>query len=208
MKKLILTALIFYTFSSNAQDLNKGDRLFGGSLSFSTFNYNTNISNSNGGSNVGVSPSFSWLIKNNVALGVRGGIGYSQDWAKNLAGQKNSNINSYSSLGVFLKKYKLLKEKFGYYLDHDFSVNYNNSRQESGSPAVVLKNNSKGAIYRFSPGVFYMFSNNFLGEANIGGAFASYNRNSGGAKNFNAGLSFLQFFNLGINYRISSKSKS
>ena len=63
-----------------------------------------------------------------------------------------------------------------------------------------------GGGYNFIPGVFYKFSGNFLGEANIGGVFASYFSNTN-TKNYGIGVSFLQYFNLGIAYRIPKKNK-
>lgn len=207
MKKYLLFIGCIYSFACFSQNLNKGDKLFGGSFTFSASNYTTDAFNSGGGSNTGIAPTFSWLIKNNLAMGIRGGIGYSTNWAENQAGQKDKNAIISSGVSVFLRKYKSIKEKFGYYLDNDLGINFYSDRQESGSSGTILKNNTKGIGYRFSPGVYYKFSDNFLGEANIGGAYASYRKNKGGSKSFGAGVSFLQYFNLGINYRINSKSK-
>jgi hypothetical protein len=207
MKKYLLTLCCFYSLTGFSQDLNKGDKLFGGSISFTTYNYNSNVYNSSGGSNAGIAPSFSWLIKNNLALGIRGGVGYSTSKAENQTGPANKNTNLNAGAGVFLKKYKSLKDKFGLYFDNEVSFNFISNKQKGGIPLTIIKNETKGIGYEFSPGVFYKFSNHFMGEANIGGAYATYNK-GGGSNNFSAGLSLLQYFNLGINYRIEGKKKS
>ena len=51
-----------------------------------------------------------------------------------------------------------------------------------------------------------MFSKKFIGEGNIGGAFLGYNAGQG-SRNFGASVSFLQYFNLGLNYVIDKKKK-
>lgn len=60
--------------------------------------------------------------------------------------------------------------------------------------------------YRFVPGVFYKFSKNFIGEGSIGGVFASYYGGQG-THSFGTGVTFLQSFNLGINYVIEKKKQ-
>ena len=206
MKKYLPALCIIYSLTAHSQNFNKGDKLFGGSVSFNTYTNNNNSFSSNG-SNIGLSPSFSWLIKDNLAFGIRGGINYEQNKSENQAPSDNKSTTYNGAAGVFLRKYKTVKDKFGMYFDNNLSFYVSNTKNESGTPVVVSKNESKGVNYRFSPGVFYMFSSHFIGEANIGGVYAGY-RKGGSTKSFNAGLSFLQYFNVGINYRFEAKKKA
>ena len=56
--------------------------------------------------------------------------------------------------------------------------------------------------YSFSPGVYYMFTENFMGLGSLGGVYASWYR-SGNFDSFGLAASFLQSFNLGIAYRFA-----
>lgn len=206
-KQFTLTFITFFSilFSSQAQVVNKGDKLFGGTFSIYFTNGNGNQYESNS-SNAGVYPSFGWAIKENLVMGVRGSLAFNHQEYKDINLEKNLS-NSFSfGPGIFFKKYKTLKNKFGAYFDHSLSVNYNSNKNKNGTGDVV-KSHSWGGYYNFNPGVFYKFSENFIGEANIGGVNASYST-GGGISNYRIGASFLQQFNLGISYRIPQKKSS
>jgi len=189
--------------SSHAQVVNKGDKLFGGSFSFSVFNTNDNGPAYYNTGNVGLLPSFGWAIKKNLVLGIRGSIGYSRSKASYNFSDHRIITSLNFGPGVYLRKYRELKNKFGVYFNHEASVQYNRTKEKIGSVAV---GNFKtwGGSYTFSPGVFYKFSDHFFGEANIGGLYASY-YSGNNSNNYGAGVSFLQYFNLGINYRFRGK---
>ena len=89
------------------------------------------------------------------------------------------------------------------YVEHELGGHYTNYKEESPS-MPVSKSKLYGATYKISPGLFYRFSKRFMGEGNIGGAFVSY-YGGGGNRNFGVGATFLQNFNLGINYVIEKK---
>jgi hypothetical protein len=193
---LIVVAFIFAAIQLPAQVLNKGNKLFGGSFSFSVFNTNNSGPSYYTAGNAGLLPAYGWVIKNDLVLGVKGSVTFSH--TKNVVSVSEKRVvNSFSfGPGVFIKKYKLLKNKFGLYFDHELNAYYNiNKEKVTAQPD--LKYHSSGGSYNFNPGVFYKFSENFFGEANIGGVYASY---------YGIGASFLQYFNLGINYRIPRKN--
>lgn len=202
-RNLPVTILLFFiSLSASAQVIDKGDKLFGGSFSLILFNSNPSGPQSNYSSNAGILPSFEVAVKPNLALGVRGSINYAHNKSTNIAPQDYEQTGFGLGLTLFLKKYKLLQNKFGVYFDN--AVSGSSYYQKQQSAAATQKDKLKGADYTFRPGVFYRFSDRFFGEANIGGASVSYTHGSNN-NNFSIGASFLQTFNLGINYRISKK---
>ena len=125
MKKIILFLSCFYFTSAFSQNLSKGDKLFGGSLSFSVFNSNNTGPSYYNTGNAGIFPSYAWLVKDNLAFGVRGSVGYSNSITKYDNGDKRKTRSTVTGLGIFLKKYKTLKDRFGIYFDHEVSGFYN-----------------------------------------------------------------------------------
>ena len=206
MKKILLIVFCNYTFVSLAQDFNKGDQMIGGSFSFSVFNVNNDgpVYYNNG--NAGILPSYSWFIKNNLAMGIRGTLHYNRTETKFANNEKRTVRYLNSGVSVFLKKYRPLKERFGVYFDHEVGGHYAVTKEKFTPLAIDTKNEAYGLSYSFSPGVFYRFSKRFIGEGNIGGAYTSYYGGQG-THNFGIGVSFLQQFNLGINYVIENKKQ-
>lgn len=206
MKKILLILVCSYSFTSFSQDFNKGDKLIGGSFSFSIFNVSNNgpAGYYNAG-NVGILPSYSWFIKNNLAMGIRGNINYLRSEQETATGERISS-SFITGISVFLKKYKPLKDKFGMYFENEIGGNYNVTKDNFSSSSTYTKNSVYGLTYHFSPGVFYRFSKRFLGEGNIGGVYASYYGGQG-SNNLGIGASFLQYFNLGINYLLEKKKQ-
>lgn len=201
MKKSLLFILVISSFNCFSQDFEKGDKLFGGSFSFSVFNTNNSGPSYYNAGNVGILPSYSWFQKTNLAIGIKGTIGYNKLITKYENGEKRLSRSLNTGISVFFKKYRPLKEKFGLYLEHEVGGNYYTNKEQYPSSATFTKTNSYGVSYKFSPGVFYRFSKRFIGEGDIGGVYASY---YGGQRthSFGIGASFLQSFNLGINYLI------
>lgn len=206
-KNLLSTALISFSFFASAQVIQKGDKLFGGSFSFSAFNTNPTGPQSAVYSNAGILPSFAIAVKNNLTFGVRGNINYSRNRMENNSSDKTVQTNLSLGLGLFLKKYRLLQNRFGVYFDNEIGGRLDFQKGKFNNSPDYQKYTTWGANYTFSPGVFYKFSDRFLGEANIGGVSVSYYKPYDSGSHFGAGVSFLQYFNLGINYRIS-KNKS
>ena len=202
MKKILLFLSCLYSLSSFSQDFNKYDKLFGGSFSFSVFNINNTGPGYYSSGNIGILPSYSWFIKNNLALGIRGNVGYLRTKQVMATGERTTSSFT-SGISVFLKKYKPLKEKFGVSFENELEGNYQVSREKF--PSLTYPNTETyGLSYNFTPGVFYRFSQKFIGEGNIGGVYASF-YSGPGFHNYGIGASFLQYFNLGINYLIERK---
>ena len=205
MKKIILFTFTFYSFVTYSQDFNKGDKLFGGSFSANFNNVSNGGPTYNTYGNAGIFPSFSWIVKKNLAFGIRGNIGYSRTWVKYDNGDKK--VTKYLNLGpgVFFRKYKFINDKIGVYFDHEISGSYILNKEKMTNTATLMYKNY-GLGYRFTPGLFYKISDRFMAEGNIGGAYLSY-YGGGGFHNIGTGASFLQYFNFGFNYLLN-KTKS
>lgn len=206
MKKcfLFLPLLVCVSFHAPSQVVKKGDRLFGGSFSLSFFNIDASGTGYSNAGNVGLMPSFAWAVKENLTLGVKGSISYSRS-SNSVAAPYKAAVSEFSAgPGVFLKKYRLLKDQFGIYFINGLDISYTAAKQTGDLFPDPVKNDVWGGSYNFSPGVFYRFSDSFLGEANIGGLYLSYYKSTSN-EHIGAGVSFFQYFNLGINYVIGKK---
>lgn len=199
-QKIILPLCILAAGAAGAQ-FQKGDRLPGGSFSASVFNLGSGGSNYRLQSNAGIQPSYAWLVKDNLSLGVRGNISFSSN-------RDRSDINSNRSHGIgigpgiFLAKFRKIRDKFGVSFTHDLGAGYN--RAVSRNNGIKSVTESINAQYSFSPGVYYMFTGNFMGMGSLGGVYAAWQRGTN-YHNLGLGVSFLQNFNLGIAYRFSKK---
>lgn len=208
MKKHLLffvCAFLLLTLTSSSQVFFKKDKLFGATAGLNFSSDNTDPSNSlprQYSRNIAFYPSFSWAVKNNLAMGIRGNFSYYKLVAKGLM---QNYLNNSLQVGseLFLRKYKILKDRFGLFFNHGINVDYTKS--------TVIANQDKinGRVwqggYNFTPGAFYKFGERFLGEASFGGASIQYTKNSDGTKSFDAGINFLSYFNVGIQYIIHGK---
>jgi hypothetical protein len=210
MKRYLLltfAATFFLFLISSSQGLSKKDKLFGASTSLSFYFVNTSpqvIGDIKHYNNVALIPSYAWVVKNNLAFGIKGNVSVSRQ--TQVVG---SGKNKYSTLNIgpeiFLKKYRTLSQNFGVFFNNGIYFSYINTRQKNSGD--FLKSNTWGGGYNFTPGVFYQFTERFLGEANIGGLSASYSKVDGGREEFGIGASFLNYFNIGLQYVIR-KNKS
>jgi len=207
MKKHLLflwLATIILGSTSSAQVLSKKDRLFGASAAISFGSDNNVPANTfpdQHSNNVAFIPSFAWVIKDNLAAGIKGNLSYVRIVGKNPA-QKTVYTTLEAGPEFFIKKYRALKDRFGVFFNHGLDVHY--TRQTGKFNQDFSKTTIWGGGYNFTPGAFYKFSERFLGEATIGGLSLDYSDNAG-MKSFNAGASFLNYFNIGIQYIIPGK---
>jgi hypothetical protein len=205
MKKHLLisaSAILLLSLTCSAQIFSKRDKLFGATarLTFSNDNNNPNPpfpqQHSN---NIAFMPSFAWAIKNNLAMGIKGNFNY---FKMVLKGASYQNVATSLETGpeIFLKKYKALKDRFGVFFNHGIDFHYTKSTNKNDQ--VKTTNTFWGGGYNFTPGAFYKFGERFLGEASIGGASLQYSKNNDGSKSFDGGITFLTYFNIGIQYII------
>lgn len=206
MKKcyLFLSMPLFFALHAQSQVVQKGDRLFGGSFSLSFLNNNASGPGYNNAGNAGLMPSFAWGIKENLVLGVKGNISYTRSANAGAAAGKTISSTLSVGPGIFLKKYKSLKDRFGVCFNNELNVFYAVVKQEDLIFPDGATSNAWGGNYNFNPGVFFRFSESFIGEANIGGVYLSYYK-SNSTNNWGFGASFLQNFTVGVNYVLGKK---
>jgi hypothetical protein len=200
----VITCLVFY-FTSSSQIFSKKDKLFGvtAGLSFSSDNYvPANPYPSQHSNNVAFYPSFAWAIKNNLALGIKGNFSYYKTVARS-SNQKYVNSSLQTGPEIFLRKYKALRDRFGVFFNHGIDLNF---RRNTGSVNQDKTTTTAwGGGYNFTPGAFYKFGDRFLGEASFGGLSVQYSKYQDGTKSFDAGINFLSYFNVGIQYIIPGR---
>ena len=208
MKKhllLFVCAFLLFTLTSLSQVFYKKDKLFGAmaGLNFSSDNNIPNNAYSQQRSNnVAFMPSFAWAVKNNLALGIKGNFIYYKTVVRG-ATQKYVNSSLQAGPEIFLRKYKALKDRFGVFFNHGIDLNY---AKYTGKINEDKSTTTRwGGGYNFTPGAFYKFGERFLGEASFGGASVQYTKNNDGTKSFDAGINFLSYFNVGIQYIIPGK---
>jgi hypothetical protein len=184
--------------------LSKKDRLFGASAAIS-FNSDTNVPNNQypdqHSNNIAFMPSFAWVIKNNLTMGIKGNFSYVRIVGKSTA-QKSVYTTLQAGPEIFIRKYKTLIDRFGVFFNHGLDVHY--TRQTGKFNQDFSKTTTWGGGYNFTPGAFYKFSERFLGEATFGGLALDYSNNAG-MRSFNAGVSFLSYLNVGVQYIIPGK---
>jgi hypothetical protein len=205
MKKHLLLlsyAFLLFCFSSSAQVFSKKDKLFGATAGLS-FSSDTNVPNnpypSQHSNNIAFMPSFAWAIKDNLALGIKGNFNY---WRLVTKGPNLKYVNTSLIAGpeFFLRKYRPLKDRFGVFFNHGIDLNYTRSTVSNNQDEI--KSTAWGGGYNFTPGAFYKFGDRFMGEASFGGLALQYSKNNDGTKSFDAGITFLTYFNIGIQYII------
>jgi hypothetical protein len=209
---LYFTAILLFPAGllTNAQ-INKGDKLLGGSFS-GQFNQNNTSFNDGTGSNIGVNPSFGVAVKNNFVVGVRGSIGYyySKNTPENSTGPTTKDNNFSALFGLYAKKYATLKSNVGYFLDHAIAPGYFSYISKSVFNNATTKTKTTGfqVNYQVTPGIYYQIKPNLLLEASIGGAGVYYSKGkrtstntiSNKIENTGVSITFLQSFNVGVNF--------
>lgn len=168
MKKVYFScALILTSYFAEAQ-ISKGTILLGGNLQLNT---STDKSVTAAGTQVGsktsttgitVYPSIGWAVKDNLVLGIQPGIGYYN--SGDGAGNYDSKENDYS-LGIFLRKYKPLGNRFYFFGESMLSFAYQlPTDDDPGNPVIHQDGKNIDLSLGFSPGAAYALSRKWLME--------------------------------------------
>src|SRR5215211_2962418 len=138
MKKHIYPImLLLLSAAASAQVVQKGDKLVGGSLAWSTDGFDPTASETGTNATIGIFPSFSFAVKDNLAIGVK--INFSKESFR--SGVDTSRRLIYGGV-LFLKKYKVISDRFGLYFNHGISAMEDEDKHEYAG--VTYKNYARG----------------------------------------------------------------
>jgi hypothetical protein len=178
MKKLFL--LLCLPVCSWAQ-FSQGNKFIGGSVNINNQNNSTSSPSISLSQNIGINPSIGFLIKDNLAIGVR--LGYTKSYTEYILTTPFSlkSINSdVLNGGLFARRYFTISEKFLFAIDG--SVNYGRGTityETQNNSNIYGGNNTKyySVTAQISPTFIYFPSQHWGVEATIGSlAFThSYN---------------------------------
>ena len=130
---LLVVMLIAFIFTTNAQsDIPKNSMLLGGDLSFSSSNTKWD-NESRKSSGFTISPSAAIAVKNNLFIGLNGGIGFSKNSQSINAPYPDSVISRSYSYGIFARRYKPLKNNFYLFLQGNLGGHNANSEHTISS---------------------------------------------------------------------------
>jgi hypothetical protein len=229
MKKTLLTATLLLTAYFGFAQFQKGNKVLGFGLGFSTYK-GENQNNSNSPVNKNQSFNFStelgFATKQNALHGFFAGAGYGEN--KTESSQPiyslSKNQNQSFNVGYFTRRYKSLGK--GFYVFGDLRGGYNYS--ENKNVNVNLNNRQENtqkthtANISAFPGIAYKWSNRFLLEVRTGdlislGYNRSINTNSSNNEKFvgnnfsfnsSIGLGFLNNIGIGARWIIGQNKKS
>ncbi|HEY5407336.1 MAG TPA: hypothetical protein VIJ92_09615 [Ginsengibacter sp.] len=157
MKVKILLTIVMYLFVTHTSygQINPGQILLGGSISYNNNNSNTQASNNYKNENFATSIQVGKSIKNNRVEGII--ISYSNS-NSHILGFPDSNFSRVNQInaGVFYRMYKRIFKDFYFFGEADLL--YSHIKNDQGYPqngSNSSTTNSNGGILTFFPGVSY-----------------------------------------------------
>ena len=159
MMKKILTLIVLAStaFYAKAQT-SSGQMMIGGSLAFSSVNYDNN--NGSDYSNFTLAPSFGYFVKDNFAVGASVSLGNSKSGTG--AGQSTS---SSFGVGPFVRLYKFTSnDQFAFF--GNAGLSFGNTKTENGN---VITDKSNTISFAIAPGFAYFFNEHWAAELSIAG---------------------------------------
>jgi len=169
--KYFIAAIFFAVSIQSFGQFNKGDKVLGGTLSFTTgtnenTQYGTLTSNS---ASLAISPNFGVLINSNLEIG--GQLGYSSthdEWsATNASSDRKSN---YLTAGFYMRRYFVISDKFLFSLSGNITYSEGKDKTIVTNQNVIEEDETKGQNFGFSFGPSFIFfpSPNWGLQASIG----------------------------------------
>ncbi len=152
---LLLPLMAVVSFSAFAQgDIKKGSRLIGGDVGFSTSSSDAGVTSSSGTS-FNVSPVYGKAVKDNFFIGSLLRLSYGNNKNENSAvAYKSTSMSWYG--GVFVRKYKPLKNGFYLFLQAGAGGGAGKSRQQTTPSADFVAVQKSGMIdLNLTPGFAY-----------------------------------------------------
>jgi len=148
-KQLLAVAALALTLQLANAQTEQGKQNIGLNLGFTTFSNNNNavptpptggVQNStNKYTNLNIGPDYSYFIANNLDLGVALSYSHQKQDDTNL-GYGSSQTNDGYGANIYLRKYVLYNNKFGFRTGGRFGYTHNNSKYNYNSGGSVLTN--------------------------------------------------------------------
>jgi outer membrane protein len=158
MKKiLVMLAFVSTAFFVQAQTTS-GQMMIGGSLAFSSVNYDNN--NGSDYSSFTLAPSFGYFVKDNFVVGASLSLGNS----KSGTGAGQTTTSSFG-VGPFARFYKFTSSEHFAFFGHA-GLSFGNSKSENGN---VITDKSNSISFAIAPGFAYFFNEHWAAELSIAG---------------------------------------
>jgi hypothetical protein len=194
-KKTLLSFFLFFlAVSMGLAQVEKGDLLLGGSFGVNTGNTGGTSSNAN------LTPHLSMGIGHNSVLGL--GFGFNYYTAS--GGEKEFSVSG----NLYYKKYFVLKNKVGWYLQAAGGVGWSRTEQpfldSTGTVTQKVSSNNNTYTASLTPGIYYQAEPWLFLNADCGGILYSYTHAQDGGWTSEFFVGFLQSFTFGVDFVINN----
>ncbi len=170
MKKsitLLISAIILIISSAKAQ-IKKGEYFLGGGVSLYSQKHEGQSGFSSSTTSLAFIPKFGFGLKNSWIIGPEGGISYNGQ--KDKATYTNTTKSVLYHVGMFVRKFHSLNDRFGIFGEAESLYGFGNSRYTSENATGTIK--SKATNNEFSlgikPGLYVKPTNKLILEATLG----------------------------------------
>lgn len=204
--------------SSLKAQFDKGQKLLGGNVGFSTSKTNNGNNFSTTATGFGISTGYSIFKKTNQLVGIGLSYNYSQQKNSTSIGTNESTNNANSIwINAFTQKFFLLSSKFFFTVKGNTGFGYVFSKQYNYNGTDKLEDNSKGYTvgldlapgfsYKVTPRILCDVSLNSVINLNFAHKEATYSSNGNGSStnqntfNINSALNNTIFNKIGIGFR-------
>lgn len=192
MKKILLLSLvIFFVFVSNAQLIQKNQKLIGGSLGFdigsTTDTSATSPETQTNNFSIFLSPSYGKAIKNNFVLGYSLTLGFNSSRSKDYLDFHRSN-GFQTGASVFMEKFHSLGKNFFLSTQLNLGGSYSSSKSKVSQGSYQFTSTTTGysAGLGFTPGLIYAFNKKLLMQFGLTNFIAlGYHQDETGTKGSN-----------------------
>jgi hypothetical protein len=205
MKRKLLPSIAIILFSSlslSAQ-IEKNDIILGANLGI--YYNNSNGTGFNTTSNANISPRISLAVGTNSVIGLKASL-YSMVSKADDRDEKNKST-SYG-IGLFWKKYMLIKNHIGWYTELNGGATFSNATQYINSSKY--KNTSTAYGLGAIPGIYYQVTPKILLSADAGGINFSQSfyktESQADSRNTTLSINFLNSFSFGVDFILGKKA--
>lgn len=196
IKAFFISIAAIASCTSAMAQYQKGDKLIGGIISFSTDNTTIdtrNNLNSIANTSTTLKPRFSWVTGKHIMQGVFVTGSYSRN-SLNYTQSSSVNQNLTGGGGYFIRNFRGFTNQFGWYID--YSVGGELTNNEGTFSSGRTSETYASANIAVVPGIYYCITPNFALEATFGGLSARYYKtinNPFNSHGFNIGLNYPNF---------------